>query len=50
MLAANGVFAFDGFPWIFLELLDSEAHLTLLAVECEDDGFNLIAYVHELLS
>ena len=50
MARVNGVFDFDIFPGIFLELLDTEAHLTLVAVEGEDNGFHLVANLHEVLS
>ena len=50
VFASNGIFCFDCFPRIFLELLDAERHLALVAVECEDNGFHFIANVHELLS
>ena len=48
--AANGIAYFDIFPWVFLELLDAEAHLTLVAVECEDDCFDFVADFEEFLS
>ena len=50
VLRADGIFDFDVFPGILLELLDTEAHLALLAVEGENYGFNLVAYLHEVLS
>ncbi len=50
MLAANRILNLDSLPRIFLELLDAEAHLALVAVESEDNGLNFVANVHELLS
>ena len=49
VLGVNGIFDFDIFPGIFLELLDTEAHLTLVAVEGEHNGFHFVAYLHEVL-
>ena len=50
VLRADGIFDFDVFPGIFLELLEAEAHLALLAVEGEDDCFNFVADFEEVLS
>ncbi len=50
VLAADRIFGLDVFPRISLELLDAEAHLAVFAVEGEDDGFDLVAYLHEVLS
>ena len=33
VLASNRILHFDSLPWIFLKLLDTKAHLALLAVE-----------------
>src|SRR3712207_8500313 len=49
VLAANGIFVLDSFPWIFLELLDTKAHLALVAVESQDNSFYLVTNVHEFL-
>ena len=49
VLRADGVFDFDVFPGILLELLEAEAHLALLAVEGEDYGFDLVADLEEVL-
>ena len=37
-------------PRILLELLQAKAHLALVAVEGEDDGLYLVAYLQEVLS
>ena len=49
VLASNRILVLDSLPWVFLELLDTEAHLALLAVECEDNCLYLVTNVHELL-
>ena len=49
VLAANGVLNLNGLPGIFLQLLDAERHLALVAVECEDNCLYLVAYVQEFL-
>ena len=49
MLASNRIFHLDGFPWIFFELLNAEAHLALFAIKRQDNSFYLITNVHELL-
>ena len=50
VLAANGVLHLDVLPRILLELLQAKAHLALVAVEGEDDGLYLVAYLQEVLS
>lgn len=50
VFAVYRIFGFDSFPWVILELLDTERHLALLTVKRQDNGLNLIAYVQELLS
>ena len=50
VLAANGVLHLDVLPRILLELLQTKAHLALVAVEGEDDGLYLVAYLQEVLS
>ena len=50
VLRADGIFDFDVFPGILLELLEAEAHLALLAVEGQDHGFDLVANLEEVLS
>ena len=50
MLATYRVLNLDGLPWVFLQLLDTKAHLTLSAVECQDNSLNLVTYLHEVLS
>ena len=47
---ADGEALVDVFPWIFLELLETEAHLTLFAVKREDDSFDYVADLQEFLS
>src|SRR5574344_225103 len=49
VLATYRIFCFNSFPWIFLKLLDTKAHIALLAVESKDNGFNLITYMQEIL-
>ena len=50
VLRTNCIFLLDVFPRIVFELFDTEAHLALFAVECEDNGFNFVANFHEVLS
>ena len=47
---ANGIFHLDVLPGVFHELLDAERHLAVGAVEREDDGFDFVAYLEEVLS
>ena len=49
VLAANGIFNLDGFPWVVLQLLDAKRHLALVSVECKDNSLYLVANVHEVL-
>ncbi len=49
MFRVDGIFFVDGSPRIRFELLDTEAHLALLAVEGEDDGLHLLAHFEEIL-
>ena len=49
VLAANRILGLDGLPRILLQLLDTQAHLALLAVESQNDCLNLVANVQELL-
>ena len=50
VLASNGIFHLDSSLGIFFQLLDAEAHLALLAVEGQDNSFDFVAYLQELLS
>ena len=50
VLAADRILGIDALQWVFLELLDTEAHLALLAVEGQDNCLYLVAYVQEVLS
>ena len=50
VLRADGIAYFDIFPGILLKLLDAKRHLALVAVEGEDYGLYLVAYLHEVLS
>ncbi len=50
VLRTNGIFGLDVLPGIVAELLDAERHLAVLAVESEDYGLDLVAYLHEILS
>ena len=50
VLAAYRILHLDGLPWVFLELLDTERHLALGTVECQDDSLYLVAHLHEVLS
>ena len=50
VLAADGIFLGDGQPGVGHELLETEAHLALLAVEGEDDGFDFLSHFKEVLS
>ena len=50
VLAAHRIFVGDRQPRIGHELLDAEAHLTLLAVEGEDNGFDVLTNLEEVLS
>ena len=50
MLRTNGVLHVDSFPWIFLQLLDAQRHLALVAVQSEDHSLHLVANLQELLS
>ena len=49
VLAANRILGLDGLLRNLLQLLDTQAHLALLAVESQDDCLNLVANVQELL-
>ena len=49
VLRAYRVLHLDGLPRVFLELLDAERHLALLAVESQDDSLYLVAHFQELL-
>ena len=49
VLAADGVLHFDVLPWVFLKLLDAEAHLALLAIQRQDNCLYLVAHLHEVL-
>ena len=49
VLRTYRVLVLDSLPWILLELLDTERHLALVAVECEDNCLNLVTNVQELL-
>ena len=40
----------DVFPRISLQLLDTKRHLTLVTVQSQDYGFDLVANLHEVLS
>ena len=50
MARTDGESLVDVFPWIFLELLETKAHLTLFAIEREDDSFDFVTYLEKLLS
>ena len=43
------IFLCDGSPRVLLKLLDAERHLPLLAVEGQDNGLYLVAYLQEVL-
>ena len=47
--ASNRIFLFDVIPWIGLELFYAERHFSLLAIECQDNGFYLVAHFHKVL-
>ena len=49
VLRAYWILNLDSLPWVFLKLLDAERHLTLVAVECEDNCLNLVTNLHEFL-
>ena len=49
VLRTYRVLLLDSLPWILSELLDTERHLALVAVECEDNCLNLVTNVKELL-
>ena len=48
VLAAHGEHAFEDFPWVFFQLLVSEAHAAVLLVEFEHDDFDFVPHVAEL--
>ena len=50
VLAAYRILNLDGLPWVFLQLLDTQAHLTLSAVESQDNCLYFVANLHEVLS
>ena len=50
MLAAYRILLFDRFPWIRLQLLDTQRHLALFAVQCQDYSLYFVAHLHEVLS
>ena len=50
MLAAHRIFHFDCLPRVFLELFNTKTHLTLVAVEGQNNGFYLVAYIQKFLS
>ncbi len=47
---ADSILLFDVLPRVVLELLDAKAHLAVFAVESEDNCFNLVANLEEVLS
>ena len=49
MLASNRILNLDSLPWVFLKLLDTKAHLALVAVESEDNSLHLVAHAEEVL-
>ncbi len=49
MTAADGIFLLDVLPGIFLKLLETEAHLALLAVESEDNSLYFVAGFQEVV-
>ena len=49
VLRTYRVLLLDSLPWILSELLDTERHLALIAVESEDNCLNLVTNVKELL-
>lgn len=48
--AADCIFLFDVLPGIVLKLFETEAHLALVAVESEDNSFDFVADLEEVLS
>ena len=50
VLAANGILLLDGLPGISLQLLDTQRHLALVAVESQDNCLYVVANLHEVLS
>ena len=50
VLATCRILVLDCLPWIFLELLDTERHLTLFAVESDDNCINFVTNLEEVLS
>ena len=49
MLRTNRILNLDSLPRILLELLQTEAHLALVAVEAQDDSLYLVANLKELV-
>jgi len=49
VFASDGVALGDAEPGVGHELADAEAHLAVFAVEVEDDGFDLVADLEEVL-
>ena len=50
VLAAYRILSLDSLPWILAELLDTQRHLALVAVESQDNCLNIVANLQELLS
>ena len=47
VLAANREHALEDLPWVFFELLVTEAHATVLLVEFEHHHFDFVTHVAE---
>ena len=50
VLAAYRILLFDSFPRISLQLLDTQRHLTLFAIQCQHYSLYFVTYLHEVLS
>ena len=49
LLGVDWVTLVDLSPWILLQLLQSEGHLTVFAVDVEDNAFDFVAYAQKVL-
>ena len=50
VLAAYRILSLDSLPWILAELLDTQRHLALVAVQSQDYSLYIVANLQELLS
>ena len=49
VLRTYRIFFFDSFPWVSLQLFDTQRHLAFVAVQSQDNSFYFVTYFHEVL-